>query len=145
MNVPVNYLALLVAGVAQMIVGFIWYGPLFGKVWSKMKGFDFDKMTKAEQKEMQKKMMPYYGVTFVVSLVTAYILAHTMFLSQNFFHYSPVMTGLTTAFWMWLGFMMPVRLYNEIFGGKNWKLFAIDTGYSLAGILAMGLVIGYMM
>ncbi len=141
MNVPVNYLALLLAAIAQMIVGFIWYGPLLGKPWMKLKGFNH---TQAEMKEMQKQMMPYYGLTFVVSLVTAYVLAHVMFLSQNYFNYQPLMTGLMTAFFMWIGFMMPVRFYNEIFGGKNWKLFAIDTGYSLAGILAMGVVLGYL-
>jgi hypothetical protein len=142
--VEVNYLALIIAAVAQMVLGFLWYGPLFGKEWSKLRGFTFDKLSKEEQKAMQQKMMPWYGVTFVVSLVTAYVLAHVMFLSQNYFAYTPLMTGLTTAFFMWLGFMMPVRLYNEIFGGNNWKLFGIDTGYSLFGLLAMGVVLGYL-
>lgn len=142
--VEVNYLALILAAVAQMVLGFLWYGPLFGKEWSKLRGFNFDKLSKEEQKKMQQQMMPWYGVTFVVSLVTAYVLAHVMFLSQNFFAYTPLMTGLTTAFFMWLGFMMPVRLYNEIFGGNNWKLFGIDTGYSLASLLAMGAVLGYL-
>ena len=29
----VNYLAVLIAGIVPMIVGAIWYGPLFGKRW----------------------------------------------------------------------------------------------------------------
>lgn len=140
--VPVNYLALLLAAVAQMVVGFIWYGPLFGKMWSAMKGYG--DMSKEKMKEMQKQMMPWYAGTYVVSLVSAYVLAHVMFLSNNYFHYSPLTTGLLSGFFMWLGFMMPVRLYNEIFGGKNWKLFAVDTGYNLAGLLAMGLVLAYL-
>lgn len=142
--VEVNYLALILAAVAQIALGFLWYGPLFGKEWSKLRGYNFDKLSKEEQRKMQQKMMPWYGLTFVISLVTAYVLAHVMFLSQNFFAYTPLMTGLTTAFFMWLGFMMPVRLYNEIFGGNNWKLFGIDTGYSLVSLLATGAVLGYL-
>jgi hypothetical protein len=29
--VPINYLAVIASTVAAMIVGFIWYGPLFGR------------------------------------------------------------------------------------------------------------------
>ena len=145
MGVEVNYIAVLLAAVVQMALGFAWYGPLFGKPWSKMKGFAFDKMSKEEKSAMQKKMMPYYGVTFVLALITAYVLVHVMFLSQNFFNYSQVVTGLMSALWMWLGFMLPVQASATIFSdNKNWKLLSIDTGYQLASLLAMGLVLGYL-
>lgn len=36
--VPVNYLAILVAAVLSMVLGFLWYGPLFGKEWTKLMG-----------------------------------------------------------------------------------------------------------
>lgn len=51
-------------------------------------------------------------------------------------------TGLTSAFWMWLGFVMTVQLTGTIFGDKNFKLFAIDTGYQLVALLGMGVVLG---
>lgn len=144
MGVEVNYLAVFLAAVAQMILGFAWYGPLFGKAWSKMKGFDFDKMSKAEQSEMQKKMMPWYGLVFVLALVTGYVLSHVMFLSSNFFHYDSLTTGLMTGFFMWLGFLLPITAGNTIFSEKkNWKLFSIDAGYWLVAVLVMGAVLGY--
>jgi len=34
----VNVLAILVVGVAYMVVGFLWYGPLFAKPWMKLVG-----------------------------------------------------------------------------------------------------------
>ena len=77
------------------------------------------------------------------SPITAYVLSHVMTLSENFFHYSKPSTGLTTAFWMWLGFMMPVQLTNTIFGDKKWKLFAINTGYQLVSLLLMGAIFGF--
>jgi hypothetical protein len=140
MNVEVNYLAVLLASIASMVVGFLWYSPLLlGKPWMKERGFTADSMKKA-----QKEMGKLYGVSFLVSLLTAYVLAHVMFLSSNFFHYSLLMTGVTSAFWMWLGFVMPVQTTATIFGDKNSKLLAIDTGFQLAALLSMGVVLGLM-
>ena len=140
---PINYLAVFLAAVSQLVLGFLWYGPLFGKAWQKMKGFS--NKSPEEMKKMQKEMMPYYGVTFVVSLVTAYILAHVMFLSQNYFHYTGVMTGLMSGMWMWLGFMLPIHMGATIFSEKKeWKLFGVDAGYWLVGIILMGLIIGFL-
>ena len=137
MNVEVNYLAILVAGVASMGVGFLWYGPmLFGKPWMKLMGYTAESMEKAK-KEMGKT----YAMSFVVTLVMAYVLSHVMTLSQNFFHYGRLETGLMTAFWMWLGFVMPVQATDVLFGGKRKKLVAINTGYQLASLLVMGIVI----
>src|SRR5688572_1633570 len=49
-----NYLAILVAAVAGMAVGFFWYGPLFGKIWVKLSGFTKEDMEKAQAKGMTK-------------------------------------------------------------------------------------------
>lgn len=61
---------------------------------------------------------------------------------MNFYHYPAVQTGLTSAFWMWFGFVMPVQTTTPIFGDKKWQLLGIDTGYQLVSLLGMGLVIG---
>ena len=140
MNIDVNYVAVLLASVAFMAIGFAWYSPLlFGKMWMKEKGYSAETLKKA-----QKAMGTLYGLSFVVSLITAYVLTHIMVLSENFFHYAPVSTGVTTAFSVWLGFVMPTQVTGTIFGNKNWKLFSIDSGYQLAGLVAMGIVIGMM-
>lgn len=137
MNIEVNYLAILVAGVFSMVLGFLWYSPMvLGKPWMKEKGYTAEGL-KMDQKAMGK----WYGLSFVVSLITAYVLAHVMALSENFYHNPMLTTGLMTAFWSWLGFMMPVQLMATIFGTKNFKLLAIDTGYQLVSILAMGVVL----
>ncbi len=138
MEVQVNFLAILLAGIVSMAVGFFWYSPMvLGKPWMKLKGYTADSLKKA-----QKEMGKLYGVSFVVSLITAYVLSHVMTLSVAFFHYGKLETGLITAFWMWLGFMMPVQLTATIFGDKKWKLLAIDSGYQLASVLLMGVVLG---
>lgn len=122
-----------------MAFGFAWYSPfVLGKQWMKEKG-----LSKEHLKKAQKEMGKWYGISFVVSLVTAYVLSHVMTLSLNFYQYPELQTGLTSAFWMWLGFVMPVQLTATIFSEKkNFKLFGIDTGYQLVSLLAMGIVIG---
>lgn len=140
MNVEVNYVAVLLAGVASMAVGFLWYGPmLFAKPWMKLMGH-----TKETIEAGKKDMGKMYGISFVLSLVMAYVLSHVMTFSENYYHYEMVTTGLTSAFWMWLGFVMPVQATDVLFGGKKWKLFAINTGYQLVSLLAMGVVLGLM-
>ena len=138
--IPVNYLAVLVAGVASMAVGFLWYGKmLFGKPWMKLMGY-----TKEPTKEEKKKMGKTYMISFVFTLFTAYVLTHVMTFSQSFYGYTPVMTGLSSGFWMWFGFVMPVQATDVLFGGKKWKLFGINTGYQLASLLVVGVVLGMM-
>jgi hypothetical protein len=85
-----------------------------------------------------------YGISFVITIVTAFVLTHVMAMSENFFHYPRLQTGLISAFWMWLGFVMPVQVTDVLFGGRKWNLFAINTGYQLASLLAMGAVLGMM-
>ena len=139
LEIQVNFLAVIAAGIASMALGFLWYSPMvLGKPWMKERGLTPEKV-KSDQKEMGK----LYGVSFVVSLVMAYVLSHVMALSQNFYNYPMMQTGLTSAVFMWLGFMMPVQVTATIFSDKkNWKLFGIDTGYQLVSVLAMGAVIG---
>ena len=137
MNVEVNYLAVLFAGVASMIVGFLWYSPmLFGNLWMKLMGH-----TKESMEKEKKNMGKTYGTSFVLSLVTAYVLSHVISLSQNFYGYDAITTGVTSAFWMWLGFVMPVQSTDMLFGSKKWKLFAVNTGFQLASLLVMGVVL----
>ncbi len=138
MNVEVNYLALLVAGIAAMALGFLWYNPaLFGKPWMKLMGYTAEGLKK-EQKQMGK----YYGVSFLLTLVSGFVLAHVMAMSMNFFGYPALTTGIMSAIWMWIGFIMPVQATDQIFGPKKWKLFAINTGYQLASLLVIGIILG---
>lgn len=135
--IEVNILGVILAGIASMAVGFAWYSSyMFGKKWIKLMGLDEKKM-KAAGKEMGKM----YALSLFAAFVTAYVLTHTMALSGNFYGYSAVQTGLSTAFWMWLGFVMPVQLTDVIFGGRKWDLFYINTGYQLAALLVMGVVL----
>jgi hypothetical protein len=62
----INWLAVVVGVVVSYVVGFLWYGPLFGNTWLRIIG------KKREDIEASPSM---YAVTAVASLVTMVVLA----------------------------------------------------------------------
>src|SRR2546423_1839152 len=69
-----NWIAILVAAVSTMMVGFLWYSPLlFAKAWMREMGYDAN--DKARMEEMKKSAGLAYGGSFVASLLSALTLA----------------------------------------------------------------------
>ena len=132
-----NLLAIFVAAISTMVVGFVWYSPvLFAKPWMREMGYDPN--DKAKVQEMQKSAGPAYLGSFVASLVSAFVLAlflHEMH-AQNLEH------GLLVGFHVWLGFVATVQLTGVLFMKQSMKLFAINTGYQLVCYLVMGAIVG---
>jgi hypothetical protein len=140
MDIAVNYIAILVAGVVSMALGFFWYSPMIlGKPWMKLMGYTEKSITQA-----QKEMGKMYILSFLAVLVSGYVLSHVMALSENFYGEGPVTAGMSTAFFMWFGFIAPIQLTDVIFGNKPWMLYAINTSYQLLSMLAMGVIIAIM-
>lgn len=135
--VPINYLAVVLAAASTMVVGSLWYGPLFGKEWMKLTGHKPDP---AKQKEMGK----LYALQFVGSLVMAYVMAHSMVFAGAYLKVSGVNAGVMAGFWSWLGFVTPITLGTVLWDGKPWKLFVINAGHYLVAMLVMGAILGAM-
>ncbi len=131
--IQVNYVAVVISAVAAMVVGSIWYGPLFGKAWMKLVG-----ITKADVKK--EEMPKMYGAMFAGALIEAYVLS-------IFIHYAGAYTlvnGIKTGVWAWLGFVATVMLGNYMFSKKPMNLYFIDAGYALVNLMVMGAIIASM-
>lgn len=136
MNVDVNWLAVVLATISSMVVGSIWYSPkVFGSTWMKLAKINFDP---AKRKEAWKPIL----LTLVVSFITAYVLAHVAYLSNQFFGNSFLQDSLSTAFWMWLGFTAARFITHDAFEGRPARLTALNVSHELVTILIMGLIIG---
>src|SRR5258708_4258429 len=135
--VHVNYLAVLLCAVASMVIGFLWYGPLFGKEWMKLVG-----MTKGKMLAANKEMPMTYGLMFVSSLVMAYVLAHLVWYAAP--GSLTLLISVKTAIWAWLGFVATTSLTKHLFSPdrKPVKLLVIETGYHLANLVVMGIIFG---
>src|SRR5688500_884866 len=71
--------AIVLCVVAYMVIGFVWYGPLFSKPWTKLAGIDMSK--KAKQKDMMKAMAP----AMLISLVSGFFFAFVIGLFVELF------------------------------------------------------------
>jgi hypothetical protein len=118
-----------------MVVGSIWYAPkVLGNKWAKLA-----QLTPAH---MRKGMARGLAITFAASLITAYILAHMIFVTHKFFANNYMQDAVTTAFWLWLGFTAARILVHDIFEKRPIKLTLITLGNELVILLVMGVIIG---
>lgn len=133
----INYIAVLVAAIAQFIFGAIWYMPIFGKMWGKIHGFE--RATPEEQKVMTKQMMPLLVIQFIGTLVTTIVFAMLYKDMPSQWH------AYGFAGFLWLGFMVPTQIAAVIFGGTDPKWFTtkipIMIGASLGCMMVLAFVI----
>lgn len=134
MDINVNLWAVLAATAVQFVVGAVWYMGIFAKPWGEM--FDFDKLPKEKQREMQKQMGPFYGMQILVTFLTSYVLAHFLIALPN-------VEVWQLAVWLWLGFMLPTQVSAVIFGGVEPKWIARRIGIMATGALACVLAGAY--
>lgn len=140
MELKINIIAVLVAVVANFALGFIWYTPLFGKVWGKEMGYDPN--MKPDKSVMLK------GMAFMIigNFLFAWVLAHNMAAWQfvpGIKEMGLLSNALSSAIFTWLGFYLPGQLSATVWEKKSWKLFAINTGYHLASLLVVAMILTY--
>lgn len=133
---PINYLAVLVCAVLSMVVGAIWYGPLFGRNWMEIIGAN--SMSPEEREKKKKKMMSMYGVQFLLALLQIYVLAYliTSWVNAN---------GIKLSIFIWLGFIFTTLAGSSLWGGDSsriaWMRFVIQAGYQLVMAIIFGFVL----
>ena len=116
-----------------MVLGSIWYGPLFGKKWMHLSG-----MTQASMEEAKKGgMAKLYFWAFVGALVMAYVLAHFV----EYFGADTAGRALQLAFWAWLGFIATSSLGSVLWENKSKELYLINNSYQLVSLAVMALII----
>ncbi len=133
MYIQINYVAVVAAAIAHMVVGFLWYGALFGKMWMSLSG-----LSEARLNELKARGMgPTYGAMAVASLIMAYVLAHFAGV------WRPVGIGgaVQLAFWAWLGFIATTMLGSVLWEGKSPKLYLLNSGYYLFSLAVMSIII----
>ena len=132
-----NYMlivGLLLAVVANMIIGMLWYGPvLFGDTWMKLAGVKMDPNDPNLKKEIQKCMT----LSPLIALTTALVMV--CFMTRMNIH--TVISGALFGFTAWFGFNMTTMYNDVLYGKKSFKLYLINVGYVLASFVTMGAVL----
>ncbi len=145
-----DYLAVVLAALAAFLIGFLWYGPIFGKKWAAQVGISMD------EKVSPKKMMGSMGLTLLGALLMAYVLFHSIAVwlptlwAANFDVAAATDSGawfyatMSTLF-IWLGFFIPHHLSRTAWEKGSWTLFGINVGYDLVRLAGMSFILAYMM
>lgn len=125
-----NWTGIILAAIAQLVVGFIWYGPLFGKTWMSMMGITTQGMSR-------EGMGRTYAIQFVGSLVTAAVLAKLVGMMGA----KTLGAGVQAGFWVWLGFVATVTLASVLYEKRSWNLYVLNNGYQLVSLAIMGAIL----
>ena len=132
-----SYVLILIGGVVSMIVGSIWYGPLFGKKWMEICGVT--EMDLEKRKQMQKEALPLYITQFLLTLIQLFVLINQM----TYGGWTEQAIGV--SFFYWLGFIMPTiagsAMWNNDSTKIKWARFLIQSGYQLVMFLIFGFMI----
>lgn len=134
MEVNVNWLAVLVAGLSSIVVGGVFYAkPVYGETWMKLAKLDEKKLGGAGKS---------IAIAVVMSFLTAFVIAHVAAISRPFYEVSALSAALTTAFWLWIGISLTTVVIHDAFEHRPGKLTFLTVAYQFFAMMAMGLIIG---
>src|SRR3989344_456749 len=113
----VTITGVIVAAIGSMILGFLWYGPLFGKAWMAEMKIN-PKKAAAAKKGMGKS----YSALFLSAVVMAYVLGYFL----NILCATTTSIAAYVAFWIWLGFIATKSLGGILWEGKTTRLYLLN-------------------
>ena len=125
--------------VFSIVLGIVWYGPLFGKKFSWANDWqDFNTLSPEAQAKAKKEASVYYWLQAIATLIQMTVLSwFTMELGKEF--------ALETSLWLWAGFILPITVGNVIWSmktkDKRLTLLWIGGGYQLVLMFVAGYVL----
>jgi hypothetical protein len=129
-NFGVNYLAVIVAAVVALVIGFIWYSPrVFGNRWMAYLG--------TTQAQLGNPGPTGMAVGVVASLLNAWVLA---VLALNLGG-KTLTDGILLGVIAWLGFMATITAAQISFEKKSWNLWVLNNAHNLLVQVVMGAIV----
>jgi hypothetical protein len=134
---PINFVSVFVAAVVAFVLGFLFHGPVAGKMWMRLADIH------PTGNEKLSDMIPQMFWNLVVNIVTAYVLAGVSALAFS----SPLMGGASAfsgaliGVWMWAGFLVTTTSIDVIWMGRKYQLWLFESACSLIVMATMGAII----
>lgn len=127
-SVEINWLAVVAATVASMVLGGLWFGPLFLKQWAAALGKPIDEIQPA----------PALWVLVVLGqLLVAIALAVVI----SWAGVGNVLEGALVGIGIAVGFAANEWIRNHAFEGRPLSVIAISAGYTIVGFAIMGAIL----
>ena len=127
-----NPLAVLVAGFALWMVGFVFYGVLFAELWIGLWGF-----TDAHMVEAEAAAGPAMAAGFVLSIVFAGFLGYALKALKA----HGMASAVKWALFLWAGFVVTTMAYDIVYALQPIMLLVLDASHNLVGFIVMALIL----
>ena len=124
-----NWWAILVATGAAFVLGFLWYGPLFGQAWLKALG--------KTEADLQPSPTPFV-ISFFTTLLSCVVLGAIM---KGMALHS-LSGGLLIGGLVGVGFIAASMASDSAFCRSGMPLFLIQSGYRVLYSILMGGILG---
>jgi hypothetical protein len=122
----INLLAVLVAGVAHMVTGLVWYTPkLFGNAWAELTGKDL----KPARQWLVAGIIGHQVIALALAVIVRLADATT------------VAGGIAVAALVWLGFVVTLEVGELIWEKIPFRLFLIRIGNHLVALGIAGAIL----
>lgn len=134
----INLWAVLLAAVANFIVGFAWFSPkTFFPVWWRAMGKEGQ-----EPGVGSPPMGVTFGLTFLAGVAQAFGLALVIGWALAAGHAVGWLGGLGIGALAGVLFAAATSLGHRLFAGQGFTVWLIEVGGDIAGLSVMGLIIG---
>jgi hypothetical protein len=128
-----NWLAIIVAGVAYFMLGAIWYSFIFKNAWIKSSGVNVN------DPNMKKGMAQTMLASLVLMIVAS--LGIALFLSKIIPGETPWMTGVKVGLVAGVCFSATGICISYLYEKRPWMLHFINAGYNVAGCVIAGIIL----
>jgi hypothetical protein len=126
-----NWIAIVVAVVANVVIGSLWFSNLlFQKPWVAMR---------PDKTPFSGKASP---MLYVITIAGAFVSAITLDWILGLANASSLAGGAIIGLYAGLGFVAPAFLSDSLFNERPFKLYLIVAGFPVVGLLVTGAIIG---
>jgi hypothetical protein len=122
-----NWVAILCAGAAYWVLGFVWYSLLFGGIWGAEQVRHRGEGSASAKREFVGMLLASFISNLVASAAIAYLLHRTGTVDLQ--HALKLGAGLA------VGFSITTLTVVHVWEGKSTKVWMIDASYHLIGCL----------
>jgi Protein of unknown function (DUF1761) len=132
------YLTVFTCTILAIIIGSLWFGPIFGKRWMSLNNMILPEDPIAK-KEALKKMAPVYVIQFLLSFFQIFILS-------IYIQAIPDFSGVEHAAILCAAFIIPTYAGSVMWSGDSRKValekFLLQAGAAIISMIVFGAVLG---
>lgn len=125
----INWVAIFMGTSSGFIIGGLWYGPFFGKLWMMEMNLTAGDLSK-------RNMPKVFGFSILLLLIASSNLA--LFIGPE----GTLIYGTLAGFFAGFGWVSTFIGVLYLFGNRSFRLFLIDAGYCTLTLTIIGSILG---